>query len=156
MITHENLKNALNAINNSVNVKSKRYGKLLNWQGGPIWHYGIGLSDDKIFDTGQNLEVFSKTDAKYVLGMEHLEFNRDQTIERLKHALECFKDWNYSVFGWNCEHLARLVTTNDPISYGVKCIPFSDMFANLKDGRHKTALQVFNEFLSRQAPHLIR
>ena len=52
MITHENLKNALNAINNSVNVKSKRYGKLLNWQGGPIWHYGIGLSDDKIFDTG--------------------------------------------------------------------------------------------------------
>ncbi|MGB7440079.1 MAG: hypothetical protein WA919_03350 [Coleofasciculaceae cyanobacterium] len=35
----------------------REYGCLLNWQNppDPFWHYGIGLSDTQIFDTGRGL-----------------------------------------------------------------------------------------------------
>jgi hypothetical protein len=39
-----------------------------------------------------------------------------QTIERLCYALVCFKDWDYGVWGWNCEHLARLVASDSAVS----------------------------------------
>jgi hypothetical protein len=35
---------------------SKFYGKLVNWYSHGAWHYGIGLSNDYIFDLGENLK----------------------------------------------------------------------------------------------------
>ncbi|TBR58001.1 hypothetical protein BLD44_017710 [Mastigocladus laminosus UU774] len=44
-------------IDRLTNPSSQRYGRLLNWQNppDPFWHYGIGLSDMHIFDTGRGL-----------------------------------------------------------------------------------------------------
>ena len=74
--------------------------------------YGIGLSDTHIFDTGQGLCPFERSDARFVVDIEHLAFPPDQTIKRLKYALSVFADWEYTLPGWNCEHLGRLIVTD--------------------------------------------
>lgn len=83
----------IGSIENAIDWNSARCGKLLNWQNlpDPFWHYGIGLSDDKIFDTG-GLRVFSRDQVKYVIGIDHIAYAPKQVIERTKHAAVAFKD----------------------------------------------------------------
>lgn len=123
---------------------SNFYGKLVNWHSKGFWHYGIGLSDEHIFDLGENLDVFHKEDReiKFVMKVKH--FSSEKTIRRLAHALCCFKDWHYGLLGWNCEHYSRLVVTNVAISYQVKKSPLA--FLN-HGGYHPTAVQDLTNYL---------
>jgi Pentapeptide repeats (8 copies) len=144
------------ALKDLLDPKSKRYGSLLNWQNpsDPFWHYGIGLSDRYIFDTGKGLQPFEKKDAKIVEGIERIVFSPQQTIDRLIHAHFVFGDWAYSSLGWNCEHLARLIATDEPKSYQCQWTWWlSDLMPN---GEHKAARQVFREYLAQNAPELNR
>jgi hypothetical protein len=89
-----------------------------------------------------------------VVGIEHLTFPPDQTIKRLKHALSVFADWEYTLPGWNCEHLGRLLATDQPRCYQSSSIWWlCDM---TPEGDHKTAQQVFHSYLSMVDPELIR
>lgn len=138
------------------NPSSQRYGRLLNWQNppDPFWHYGIGLSDVYIFDTGQGLRPFDKKDAKLVVGIDPIAFEPKQTIKRLKHALHVFADWDYNLTGWNCEHLARLIATDQPRCYQSKLIWW---LCNMTpDGDHKTAHRIFQDYLKIVEPSLTR
>ncbi|WP_199336753.1 hypothetical protein [Oscillatoria sp. FACHB-1407] len=56
------IEQSLKAIDRLTDPSSRRYGRLLNWQNplDPFWHYGIGLSDTHIFDTGRGLRPFEK------------------------------------------------------------------------------------------------
>ncbi|MBN8563428.1 MAG: hypothetical protein J0L70_23100 [Leptolyngbya sp. UWPOB_LEPTO1] len=147
---------AMEEIDRFANPSSERYGRLLNWQNppDPFWHYGIGLSDTHIFDTGRGLCSFERLDAKLVIGVDHLVFTPEQTIERLKHALHVFADWNYSLTGWNCEHLGRLIATDQPRCYQSKTIWW---LCNMTiEGDHKTARQLFRDYLAKVEPSLVR
>jgi hypothetical protein len=64
-----NQNKTIEKIDRLANPLSKRYGQLLNWQNlpDPFWHYGIGLSDTHIFDTGRGLRQFKKNEAKLSL-----------------------------------------------------------------------------------------
>ncbi len=146
----------LGEIDRFVDSSSRRYGRLLNWQNpfDPFWHYGIGLSNTHIFDTGRGLCSFEREDAKFVVGIDHIAFEPNQTIERLKYTLSVFGSWEYTIPGWNCEHLARLVATNEPRCYQSQPIWF---LCNLTpNGDHKTARQVFQNYLAFVAPSLNR
>jgi uncharacterized protein YjbI with pentapeptide repeats len=135
---------------------SQRYGRLLNWQNSPdpFWHYGIGLSNTHIFDTGAGLCPFERHDAKAVMGIEHIAFTPDQTIERLKQALCVFENWDYSFLGWNCEHFGRLIATDEP-----KCYQSSILWwlsGQTPNGQHKTAHSILRDHFNKIAPHLNR
>lgn len=147
--------NELHPIYQTADPTSQYYGKLINWCGQDgFWHYGIGLSDAKIFDTGRGLQIFDRdrVAAKLVLGIETIEFSPQNTIDRLILALQCFRDWDYGLLGWNCEHLARLVATDVPISYEVRKT-FLRYFNH--DGYHPTAQQDFEQYLKLHSPHLL-
>ncbi|MEB3309981.1 MAG: hypothetical protein VKJ02_07080, partial [Snowella sp.] len=141
----QKIQGKINNIKKYSNKDSKFYGKLVNWHSGGFWHYGIGLSDEYIFDLGENLDIFYKKDReiKFVQKIRH--FPPDKTIQRLIHALCCFKDWHYGFLGWNCEHYSRLVATNVAISYQVKKSPLA--FLN-HGGYHPTAVQKFTDYLN--------
>jgi len=146
----------IKTIERLIDPSSKRFGRLLNWQNppDPFWHYGIGLSDICIFDTGQGLRAFERKDAKFVIGVEDIAFEPKQTIERLKHALRIFSDWDYTFTGWNCEHLSRLIATDQPRCYQSKSLWW---LCNLSpQGDHKTAYQIFRNYLVDTAPELVR
>ncbi len=146
---------SIKALKDQFDTKSKRYGRLLNWQNpsDPFWHYGIGLSDRYIFDTGKGLQPFEKQDAKVVEGIDSIVFSPQKTIERLIYARSVFGDWAYSTL-WNCEHLARLIATDEPKSYQCQWTWWlSDLMPN---GEHKAARQVFREYLAQNAPELNR
>ncbi len=143
-------------INRLINPLSKRYGRLLNWQNppDPFWHYGIGLSDLHIFDTGAGLQPFEKSDAKFVIGIDHLAFPPDKTIERLKHAIKVFGHWEYNLFGWNCEHLGRLIATDQPRCY--QSNPIWWLCNMSPEGDHHSAHQIFYDYLQKVDPSLTR
>jgi hypothetical protein len=143
-------------IDRLTNLSSQRYGRLLNWQNppDPFWHYGIGLSDMHIFDTGRGLCPFEKSEAKLVLGIDHIAFEPKQTVERLKHALHVFADWEYTFTGWNCEHLGRLIATDQPRCY--QSSPVWWLFDMTPEGDHKTAHQIFQNYLKKIQPSLTR
>jgi hypothetical protein len=43
---------------------------------------------------------------------------KDVILKSLLASCECFHErWIYSLWGWNCEHWARLVATGDPVSF---------------------------------------
>lgn len=152
----QELEKRIQEIENLADRFSQGYGRLLNWQnpGDPFWHYGIGLSNTHIFDTGMALHVFERQEAKYVLGIDGIAFEPKQSIERLKHALYVFRDWEYNVFGWNCEHLGRLIVTDIPRSY--QSIPIWWSCDLTPEGDHKTARQVFRDYLEKVDPSLNR
>lgn len=135
---------------------SWRYGRLLNWQNplDPFWHYGIGLSDTHIFDTGAGLRPFERSEAKLVSNIEHIVFKPMHTIERLKRSLYVFSDWTYTFTGWNCEHLARLIATDQPRCY--QSIPIWWLCNLTPKGDHKTAHQIFQDYLKKVDPSLTR
>ena len=135
---------------------SKRYGHLLNWQNSsdPFWHYGIGLSDTYIFDTGQGLRPFQRKNAKFVVGINDIAFEPQQTIERLKYALRVFGGWKYTFPGWNCEHLGRLIATDQPRCY--QSSPIWWMCDLTPKGEHKTAQKIFQDYLEKADSKLNR
>jgi hypothetical protein len=156
-ISSDELESKINGILQNLDSSSQFYGRLLNWQGtDSFWHYGIGLSDTQIFDTGRGWQPFERhhVDARFVLGIDDIAYAPDKTIKRLIHALRCFKDWEYGLLGWNCEHLARLVATNRPISYEVKKQPWPIPDLNHK-GKHPHAKKDFRKYLSEVAPELL-
>ncbi|WP_204141296.1 hypothetical protein [Halomicronema sp. CCY15110] len=156
-INNNELEAKVNAILQSLDSTSQFYGKLLNWQGADsFWHYGIGLSDTHIFDTGRGWQPFERhyVDAKFVLGIDDITYPPDKTIKRLIHALRCFKNWEYGLLGWNCEHLGRLAATNQPMSYEVKRQPWPIPQLN-HDGWHPTAERDLRDYLLRHAPELV-
>lgn len=152
----------LDQVNESVQLidrclepSSKRYGRLLNWQNppDPFWHYGIGLSDTYIFDTGRGLKPFKRDDAKIVIGIDAIAFSPAVTIQRLKHSLCVFAGWKYTLLGWNCEHLSRLIATDRPRCYQSQSIWW---LCNLTPkGDHKTAHKVLENYLRQVDSSLI-
>ncbi|ERN41771.1 hypothetical protein KR51_00016210 [Rubidibacter lacunae KORDI 51-2] len=147
---------AVKAIDLFANPSSERYGRLLSWQNppDPFWHYGIGLSDTHIFDTGQGLRVFERENAGLVEGIDDIAFEPERAIARLKHALHVFSEWEYTLTGWNCEHLSRLVATDRPRCYQSSVLWW---MCNLTpEGDHKTARQVLLNHLTRVDPSLTR
>jgi len=144
-------------IQGKVDPTSQFYGKLLNWWN-RNWHYGIGLSDRYIFDTGQGMHPFERSHvgARIVLNIDHIAFPPDQTIQRLIHALRKFGWWNYGLLGWNCEHVARLVATDDPRCYELQNQPWPIGFLIRGNKRHPHAKQDFRAYLAEHAPSLNR
>lgn len=143
----EQIQQTIAEIDRLANPNSDRFGRLLNWQNlpDPFWHYGIGLSDTHIFDTGGGLRPFERHSAKFVVGIDHIAFEPEQTIERLKQALYVFADWQYNLLGWNCEHLGRLIVTDRPRCYQSKLIYWA---CNLTpEGDHKTAHWILQNYI---------
>ncbi|MBD2580671.1 hypothetical protein [Oscillatoria sp. FACHB-1406] len=136
-------------IDRFANSSSQRYGRLLNWQNppDPFWHYGIGLSDTHIFDTGRGLIPFERSEAKLVVGIDQIAFKPKLTIARLKYALYVFADWEYSLTGWNCEHLGRLIATDCPRCY--QSSPIWWLCNMTPEGDHKIAHRIFNDYLKK-------
>lgn len=156
-ISDYQLERIIEDIHNSIEPSSQFYGRLLNWKGNDsFWHYGIGLSDSKIFDTGRGFKPFGShyVKAKFVKGVDEIAFPSDKTIQRLIHALKRFQGWEYGLLGWNCEHLARLVATNRPISYEVRKQPWPIPDLNHR-GKHPHAKKDFARYLSETAPELL-
>lgn len=138
-----------------VNFESSRCGRLLNWQnhGDPFWHYGIGISDLHVFDTGRGLRVFERSNCQNVISVDDIHYPPEITIGRLKHAIDVFASWKYSLLSWNCEHLARLVATDQPRCYQSKPVWWA---AGLdQNGDHKIAKRVFEDHLRVHAPELL-
>lgn len=129
---------------NHIDSKSQFYGRLINWHSKGVCHYGIGLSDDYLFDLGENLSVFHKNHRQITVSGSK-QFAPDVTIQRLAHALRCFREWNYGLLGWNCEHYSRLVATNKAVSYQIKKSPLA--FLN-HGGYHPNAVQLFTQYLN--------
>jgi hypothetical protein len=152
----EQIEQRITEIENLADPSSKRYGRLLNWQNSsdPFWHYGIGLSDTHIFNTGRGLSTFARKEAKFVVGIDHIAFTPEQTIERLKYAVRVFAAWEYTVPGWNCEHLARLIATDKPRCYQSR--PIWWLCDLTPKGDHKTAHKVFRDYLKKTNSDLDR
>lgn len=134
--------------------KSPRYGRLLNWQNppGPFWHYGIGLSDLEIFDTGQGLRAFQREEAKLVILSGDEAIAPPIVIRRLSTAAEFFDSWKYNFLGWNCEHLARLVATGKARCYQSQSIWWAcDLTSK---GDHRSAARLFEEYLLNNDPEV--
>ncbi len=150
------IKQTIEAVEGLIDSSSVRYGRLLNWQNplDPFWHYGIGLSDTHIFDTGQGLCPFEKKDAKFVVGVDDIAFEPEQTIARLKQAIHVFSTWDYTFTGWNCEHLGRLIATDRPRYYQSSFLWW--MCHMSPEGDHKTAQQIFRDRLILVDPSLTR
>ena len=154
-ITEQAVAVLIREIRRAGNPESRRYGRLLNWTDGLVWHYGIGLTDLLIFDTGKGMQVFRhRLPPKHVLGVDDSHFNPEQTVERLIHAIQVFRQWDYGLLGWNCEHFARLVATDDPVSYEVLKQPWPIPALN-HEGRHPTARRELRAHLRRHAPELL-
>jgi hypothetical protein len=151
----EEISTKLEHIDMCIDFASTRCGELLNWQnhGDPFWHYGIGISDLHVFDTGRGLRVFERTNCLKVVGIDSIHYSPDITIGRLKHAMEIFSGWHYSLLGWNCEHLARLIATNRPRCYQSKLVWWlAGLDAN---GDHMIAKEVLGRYLRECAPELL-
>jgi hypothetical protein len=134
-------------IEGKANPNSKVYGKLLEWQEGSIDHYAIGLSDDYMFSPGGIFSVIQT--SKYTLKLTPTKaLPPHLVIQRLIYALDCFKTWNYGLLGWNCEHYARLVATNEALSYQVKFSPLA--FLN-NGGYHPEAVNIFQKYLQQRS-----
>ncbi len=86
----------------------------------PTLHYHITISDTHAFNFGgSGFAVFPiPRKAKKARHIKLLP--RKEVLDRCLIAYELFKTWDYGLLGWNCEHFARLVTTDEAISYQVK------------------------------------
>ena len=95
-----------------------------------LWHYAVALSDTCAISwiPSVNYGVSCKgyisveslfdeyRDAIYVPYLN----NKEDIFKNLIASVPAFhNEWHYGLQGWNCEHYARLVTCNDPISYQV-------------------------------------
>lgn len=84
--------------------------------------YGIMVSDNHFFDF-TDFQVHENPKGLYLIN-DVILLPANEVIERLRHALRCFREWQYGMYksaaGWNAEHFARLVATNVAISYWAK------------------------------------
>jgi hypothetical protein len=135
-----------------VDTNSNYYGRLVNWQATGVWHYGIGVNNTLIFDTAA-FTLFDRVDVDIRLVPNVQKFRPSETIDRLCTGIVCFHDWDYGLLGWNCEHLARLVSTDIAISYEVKKLPFPLPQFN-HDGYHPQASRLLHEYRESH-PHLL-
>ena len=135
-----------------IDRNSQNYGCLVNWYEGVSWHYGINLKENLIFDTG-GFSIFERNPKEFFLVPDVQKYSQNQTIERLCYALICFREWDYGLLGWNCEHIARLVASDSPVSYEIKKLPFPIPQLN-HDGWHPNAKEILNNFIN-QNPNLI-
>lgn len=151
-LTETRIKKLINEIKEKTQPESKYYGKLLEWYDGFANHYGIGLNDQEILSTGEHIAVILH-DNRPIKFCPTLALPPDLVIARLIQSLDCFKDWNYGLLGWNCEHYGRLIATNKAKSYQVKYSPLA-IFNH--GGYNPDALRVFNQYLkSRNLDNLI-
>jgi len=152
-ISPEQIEDRIKDIQSKIDPESIFYGKLLNWWN-RNWHYGIGLSDRWIFDTGQSMHPFEcrNVGIRFVLNIDHISFPPDQTIHRLIHAIRRFGWWNYGLLGWNCEHFARLVATDEPVCYEILNQPWPISYFIRGNFRHPHAKQDFRVYLAEVDP----
>lgn len=132
-----------------------RTGQLIHRFDG-FWHYGVALCNTvglswgpcepgKSYALGQ-LVVHSLTDfsdAKWV----KTYLRKDLVLENLIASVDAFHHkWNYGFQGWNCEHWARLVTTNSPKCYQTQnaVLGLFDVFGG--SGTHPTAKKYLESF----------
>lgn len=143
-ISLDTAKERILEIYQKIDSNSHYYGRLLNWRGSGVCHYGIGISDCLIFDTG-GLVLFEPVnlDVRFVPDVQ--KFDPTETIDRLCSAVLCFHSWDYGLLGWNCEHLARLVATGGAISYEIKKLPFPLPQLN-SDGYHHQASRMLDKY----------
>ncbi|MGL5032573.1 MAG: hypothetical protein ACRC6M_02080 [Microcystaceae cyanobacterium] len=144
-ISREQVHQKIIEIHQVMDINSLFYGRLVNWYEGVSWHYGIGLQDDLIFDTG-GFSIFTRNPNEFFLVPDVHKFSPHQTIERLCYAIACFKDWDYGLLGWNCEHIARLVASDSAVSYEIKKLPFPIPQLN-HDGWHPDARDILKNFI---------
>jgi serine/threonine protein kinase len=83
-------------------------------------HYHITISDTHAFNFGGNGFAVFRIPRKYHTVESVTLLPKKEVLDRCLIAYELFKTWDYGVLGWNCEHFARLVTTDEAISYQVK------------------------------------
>lgn len=150
VLTSQQIRERIISIERHIDRNSKYYGNLLKWEDSRNnnWHYGIGLSDTHIFDTGKSLKVLKRynVDAMYVYGID--PFNPDETIERLKYALRCFASKPFDPITWNAEHLALLVVTNRP---GIRNIELN----KLTQKKFENYLKEYEPRLNKKLPGII-
>ncbi len=72
-----------------VDTNSKYYGRLLNWYSLGVCHYGIGISNNLIFDTA-SLALFDRVDLDIRLVPNVQNFSPSETVDRLCAAILCF------------------------------------------------------------------
>ena len=144
MLKEKDIARLTKEIKAKANPESKYYGRLLEWHSDFVNHYGIGLSDQDLFSTGEYPAIIPT--SKHPLKMTPTKaLKPDLVIERLIYSLDCFKHWHYGLLGWNCEHYARLITTKVALSYSVKISPLA--FLN-NGGYNPDAVRVFNKYLT--------
>ncbi|WP_413165874.1 hypothetical protein ACL6C3_04985 [Capilliphycus salinus ALCB114379] len=124
-----------------VDYNSPNAGLLIS-QRDAVSHFYITISDTHCFNFGgDGFAIFpippnSETVSKVKL------LKRQQVLDRCLIAYELFKDWNYGLLGWNCEHFSRLVTTGIAVSYQIKQSPLAWLNQN---GYHPLAEKMMNE-----------
>ena len=106
-----------------VDYKSSKAGLLIHHKESSsdlALHYHITISDTHAFNFGENgFAVFRIPTVSYSVESVTL-LPKKEVLDRCLIAYELFKNWDYGLLGWNCEHFARLVTTDEAISYQVK------------------------------------
>lgn len=106
-----------------VDYKSPKAGLLIHHKESSsdlALHYHITISDTHAFNFGGNgFAVFRIPTVSYRVESVTL-LPKKEVLDRCLIAYELFKNWDYGLLGWNCEHFARLVTTGEAISYQVK------------------------------------
>jgi serine/threonine protein kinase len=131
--------------NNHVDYNSNNAGYLIHHKDhrkDPTLHYHITISDTHAFNFGGNgFAIFpiprKSQRARYINLLP-----RKEVLDRCLIAYQLFKDWDYGILGWNCEHFARLVTTGEAISYQVKESPLA-IFNN--NGYHPLAKEMMEK-----------
>jgi hypothetical protein len=163
-MTPQKIQSILIEINSSLDKNSNKFGKLLTWHdhrfGDNTNYYGIGLSDSLIFDTGKAFRRIDKNDSEMITNFESGQYSPEQTIDRLNFSVFCFQDWQYHQYTWNAEQLARLVISNDLVSFETikkLGLAMTDMMWKTINGRNRSAKEVFENFLkANNAGHLIK
>ena len=106
-----------------VDYKSSKAGHLIHHREhskDSVLHYHITISDTHAFNFGGNGFAVFPIPRKAKRARDIKLLPREEVLDRCLIAYELFRNWDYGVLGWNCEHFARLVTTNEAISYQVK------------------------------------
>ena len=106
-----------------VDYKSSKAGLLIHHKESSsdlALHYHITISNTHAFNFGGNGFAVFQIPRKYYIVESVTLLPKKEVLDRCLIAYELFKTWNYGLLGWNCEHFARLVTTDEAISYQVK------------------------------------
>ncbi|MBE9174746.1 hypothetical protein IQ225_04485 [Synechocystis salina LEGE 06155] len=151
-LTIEQAQERIIQIYQCIDTRSECFGCLVNWQEGISWHYGIALTNELIFDTA-GFNIFEKVRNSFFIVPGVQEYAPKEVVDRLCYFVMCFRDWDYGILGWNCEHAARLIASNQPVSYEVKKALFPVPQLN-HNGWHPEAKTIFATFIN-ENPYLL-